>query len=265
MTAIDFSKYKRFFAFGCSFTTYIWPTWADVISKEIPQSYIYAKIGAGNQYIYQAIVEAIKTHNISKDDLVMVMFSNVTREDRYTKREGWVTPGNLFYQDVYNKSFLERFFCEKGYLMRDLALIEGVGRILQSTHARYELMSIVPINSYSSDNIRMSGVDNVLDLYNDTIRTLHPSVFETVFNNDWNSRINRPKYDVPWQSSIYVDNHPTPLEHVEYITETFPGTIFKKSSLEYATECTSKLVLCKSHSEIIQTFEPILKKPELRL
>ena len=31
----DWTKYKRFFTFGCSFTCYMWPTWADIISKEM--------------------------------------------------------------------------------------------------------------------------------------------------------------------------------------------------------------------------------------
>jgi hypothetical protein len=35
---IDFFKYKRFFAFGCSFTKYHCPSWSDLISKEMPNA-----------------------------------------------------------------------------------------------------------------------------------------------------------------------------------------------------------------------------------
>ena len=33
---LDKKKYKRFFAFGCSYTEYFWPTWPDIIGQEIP-------------------------------------------------------------------------------------------------------------------------------------------------------------------------------------------------------------------------------------
>jgi hypothetical protein len=57
---VDFTKYKRFFAFGCSFTCYIWPTWADVVSKEMPQAKFYnlGKTGAGNLCISSKVAEA---------------------------------------------------------------------------------------------------------------------------------------------------------------------------------------------------------------
>ena len=50
---LDPSKYKRFFAIGCSFTEWFWPTWANIIAEEHPHLEFksYAKPGAGNLYI----------------------------------------------------------------------------------------------------------------------------------------------------------------------------------------------------------------------
>ena len=103
---MNFKNYKRFFAFGCSFTQYHWPTWANIISEEFNESYNYGRTGAGNFFIYQSLIEAILKHKINKDDLVMIMFSNVTREDRFVKKHGWITPGNLYFQNVYDEKFL---------------------------------------------------------------------------------------------------------------------------------------------------------------
>jgi hypothetical protein len=264
---MNFKKYNRFFAFGCSFTQYMWPTWADIISKEVPDTYLYAKSGAGNFYIYQAVIEAILTHTIDKNDLVMIMFSNVTREDRYTKKNGWMTPGNLFFQDTYDKKFMEKFFCEKGYLMRDLALIEGITRSLKETGVDYKLMSMVPFNSLSSDSQMMEGVDDVLDLYSSTIDRVMPSVFDVIFNGNWNSRPNRPEYRAHWHwnKGIYVDNHPTTEEHLEYLLKSFPTIEFSEGTLEFVRTVTRQTLDCKDFSEFDKVFSGIRLHPALRL
>lgn len=253
---IKFSQYKRAFLFGCSFTSYYWPTWADLISYEIPNTYLYAQPGAGNFYIYQAFMEALVTHKIGKDDLVMIMFSNVTREDRYTKRDGWITPGNLFFQDAYDETFLKKFFCEQGYLMRDCTLIEGIDRILSTVEADYSLMSMINLDSQSSDAHKMDNVGQVLEVYADTIKKLHTSVFELIFNNDWRNNPNRPTYDTHWSpQKPYIDNHPTVLEHLEYILKIFPNTKFSDHTLKLAQECNEKLFQCKDYDSIVNTFK----------
>lgn len=262
---IKFNNYKRAFYFGCSFTKYYWPTWADLIRLEIPDSYQYAQVGAGNFYIYQSIIEALLKHNIQKDDLVMVMFSNVTREDRYTKSQGWITPGNLFYQDTYDEKFMKKFFCEKGYLMRDLNLIEGIDRILSTTGADYSLMTMINFDSYNSGQERMSGVEDVLQFYTNTLNKIKPSVFEVIFNNDWNTREQRPKYHTHWATDLYTDNHPTTIEHLEYIQKIFPNTKFSESIIQKANLWTEMTLGCKTYDEIKNTFTDLIQNQEIRL
>lgn len=232
ITNLDFSKYKRFFSFGCSFTDYHWMTWADIISNEIFESYKYAKIGAGNFYIFQSFNEALIHHKICKNDLIMIMFSNVTREDRFTKKRGWITPGNLYHQDEYDKSFIDKFLCHHGYLMRDLNLVNSLKIMLDSIGCDYVFMSIVPFKSQQSDQFLMPDVEYLENFYQETLSNVQPSVFEIIFNCNWNTRKSRPTYSVPWQTHKYVDNHPTPLEHLEYIQKIFPSTKFKERTIQ---------------------------------
>jgi hypothetical protein len=63
------SKYKRLFTFGCSFTRYLWPTWADILAEDIPYYENWGCGGAGNLYISNAIMEAHNRHTLTKDYL----------------------------------------------------------------------------------------------------------------------------------------------------------------------------------------------------
>jgi len=249
MNKIDFKKYKRFFAFGCSFTDYHWPTWANIISQEIPNSTVFGKSGAGNFFIYQSLIEANIRYKLNKDDLIMVMFSNVTREDRFMRSRGtWVTPGNLFHQSEYDENFMKNLFCHHGYLMRDLNLVYGCKNILNSIGCEYELMSIVPFNSLKSDGDMMDDIDYLLNFHKDTISQIKPSVLEVLFNNDWNTRLPRPKYKVNWTDDLFVDNHPTTLEHFEYLQLIFPETEFSQHTIEYVKKY-NQLIFDKDFSD----------------
>jgi hypothetical protein len=241
---MNFKKYKRFFAFGCSFTKYYWPTWYNIIAQEISESYNYGKNGAGNFFIFQSLMEAVIKHKINKDDLVMIMFSNVTREDRFVKNRGWITPGNLYFQTEYDQKFLEKYLCDHGYLMRDLNLLQGCKLALDSIGCDYKLMSMVPFDSKKSDGGKMSEVNYLLEFYQPVLQSLNPSVMDVVFDGDWNTRQPRPSYHVPWQKELYFDNHPTPTEHLEYLQTTIPNIEFSNSTLEYVKE-VNNLVLSK--------------------
>lgn len=240
---MDFKKYKRFFAFGCSFTQYYWPTWADIIGKEFIEYKNYGQIGAGNFFIYQSLIEAIIKHKIDKNDLVMVMFSNVSREDRFTKNRGWITPGNLYFQTEYDTVFLKKYLCDHGYLMRDLNLVTGCKLVLDNVGCDYKLMSMISFDSKRSDGAKMSDIDYLLSFYNSTLEAIEPSVFDTVFNGDWNSKPIRPTYYVPWQKEKYADGHPTPSEHLDYLQTIFPTAEFSQSTLDYVTAFNNQVLL----------------------
>jgi hypothetical protein len=70
-----------FFAFGCSFTNYSWPTWADMIGKEFESYENWGKSGGGNQFIFNSLMECVVKNKISKDDTVIIMWTNISRED----------------------------------------------------------------------------------------------------------------------------------------------------------------------------------------
>ena len=98
MIDINNIKHKRIFCFGCSFTEYIMPTWADILKLRFENTntevYNFGQGGAGNYYIFNRIVEKSLEYNFTKDDLILIQWSGVFREDRF--KDGFGTRQEIY-------------------------------------------------------------------------------------------------------------------------------------------------------------------------
>jgi hypothetical protein len=180
---------SRLFTFGCSFTNYQWPTWADILGKEFSNFENWGNAGSGNHYIYNALVECHLKNYITKDDTVYIMWSSTGREDRYVNRK-WLTPGNIWNSNLYQKSFVDKFVDSRGFILRDLALIYGSKSLLDQIGCHYGFFAMVPIsqpNDYHPDTIE-DDISDVIPYYATMLKKIHPSIFEVVFDYDWDSR-----------------------------------------------------------------------------
>ena len=101
-------KINRIFTFGCSFTDYAWGTWANILGYEFPDAkfYNFGKSGAGNHYIFNTLMQADSSYKFTHEDLVIVQWTNISREDRFLDTEPeqdpnfiaggqWITPGKI--------------------------------------------------------------------------------------------------------------------------------------------------------------------------
>jgi hypothetical protein len=242
LTNIDFTKYKRFFAFGCSFTEYTWTTWADLIAKEIPDSYNFGMGGGGNQLIFNKLIQANARYKINKDDLVIIMWTNCAREDRYVD-SGWLCSGNIYSQQTYDQDFVKKFSCERGYLIRDLASINATDIILSSIGCDYDFLSMVPVDQINQYNNRYNkdNVSDVISLYKSSIDKIKPSVYESVYKNNWN---NGDRIFVRYSKEMHpmIDFHPSPRMHLKYLKFVYPEINFKVEVERFAEEETVKLI-----------------------
>lgn len=104
-------KYNRFFAFGCSYTHYLWPTWANIIARDTGLPFQnWGKSGAGNVYIHHKMVEAKIKESINDDDLVIVNWTSWHREDRVNLNGDWMLGGNIFNNNSnYDKRFIKNY------------------------------------------------------------------------------------------------------------------------------------------------------------
>lgn len=224
----------RLFTFGCSFTQYKWPTWADLLGQEFKSYYNFGKSGGGNLFIACSVAEANARYKFTVDDTILIMWTNVTREDRYLQYE-WLTPGNIFTQQLYSKEFIKNFITIKGCYIRDLAQIFLVDSMLKDIRCSYSYMSIVDMHNFDQyNNLYEPENQYILDLYSSVLDKFKPSVHKIIFNYDWSS--------VPMlKKKLRTDFHPLPLEHIRYIEHVLPEFKFKDETLELAKNINNEI------------------------
>lgn len=249
-------KYKRVFAFGCSFTNYKWPTWADVISFEYPdvEYYNFGKAGGGNLFIFSTIMAANKKYRFTQDDLVLIMWSTFSREDRYIQR-GWETPGNIFTQGYYDKEFIKKYICVKGCVVRDLALISSMQLTMDALPCdTLMLKSVNP--DYDERMFDGDAFGDVLNLYRDTIDSMPSTLFEFATNGHggW---INGHHYHWPGVGNStpekpFSDYHPNPRMYADYLATV--GIKVSPAAYQKAVDYTTELHSLKTDNEITVWF-----------
>lgn len=213
---------KRLFAFGCSYTAYMWSTWADIIGTEFSEYQNWAQTGAGNFYMFASIMEAHQRCKFTADDTVIVCWTNVTRDDRYVN--GWRTLGNVFTQTLIDQKWVRENITERGCIIRDLACIAATTHFLRSIGADWKYISMVPLlqtDQYDTKQLPEFEVQDVIDCYRDIINLIGPSYQEIL----------KDRKMLSW------DMHPSPQDHLDYVDRVLPEyRISSQTRLQIAEE-----------------------------
>lgn len=218
-STLDLSKYDRFIAIGCSFTNYRWYTWADIISLEMPNAeYInLGKSGAGNQYIFTQLNQAIVSLNLTERDFVAIMWSGFYRDDKYITgyHANWCTPGNLFTQDEYPQEYIDRFVDLRGYAVRDLALIDTATRVLETQPFDSIQMMGIPyqLQAYHSGIANDLEMEDLFSAYSRLDNFLLPDLSYYINPEKW---VNEYKY-LDGNGNMYEDYHPSAIKYAGYV------------------------------------------------
>jgi len=189
---------SRLFTFGCSFTRYHWPTWADIMSQEYDQFENWAQSASGNHFVLYSLIECIQRNHITAQDTVGIMWTGVTREDRYVNNQ-WLPLGSVYVEgSPYPLEYIEKFTDPTGYLLTNLSVVEACRHILDGIGCRYYFFSMVPLYSFTElktttfRKLFPGPEKKILDLYAPLKEVLLPSMFEVIYNNDFSSRDHVP-------------------------------------------------------------------------
>lgn len=146
----------KFLAFGCSFTDYAWPTWADIIARDQPTWHYenWGLGGGGNQAIARRVLYRTLTEPLDPQDLVIVQWTSWVREDRFQSSR-WISEGNVVSAPYYGREFAERYWTAENDALNTLQARKTTEQVL-GTNLKYQMAMTADdvVNSstlYSSD------------------------------------------------------------------------------------------------------------------
>jgi hypothetical protein len=222
MTRLIERKPKRVFTFGCSFTRFDWPTWANIVAHDLQaEFYNYGREGAGNLYISNHVMQADGAFGFNQDDLIMICWSGVNREDRWCKH-GWITPGNAFHNMVlFGEQWIKEYAHPLGFAIRDYALLKGTVELLLARGCQFHMFSmsgLEPISDWYVFNTTPEQADRVRGLYRPYLDMALPSMYDTLWNGDAMPRVLENQRTIHSHCS---DGHPRVEEHLSYLEMVF--------------------------------------------
>jgi hypothetical protein len=221
-------EYDRFFAFGCSFSSWHWPTWADIIGREFGENRYYnlGICASGNEFAFHRLTEAHARYHITPRDLVIICWTNFAREDRWIDG-AWVTSGNIFTQDYYDKDFVKKYFDLKGALIKTSSFIAGATHLLDSTGCDYVFGSAFPMRRISQfdDLYADSSYDEVFEVYKKYYDQVQISMAEYLYGaGSWRNPDPIRVKHIADKGKVQNDDHPNVLQHLRYAEEVLiPG------------------------------------------
>lgn len=228
---------SRCFAFGCSYTHYVYATWADYFGSNFDEYYNYAQPGASNTFIMNKFVEANEKYSFNSDsDYVLIMLTGFGRFSYIDENIKWVNKGDLY-------SYYEGTKDEKiGWLLKNIwndhhavymswVASKLIKNILQSKNIPHKILMGIDNTAYLKDNGYNYGYAH--NLNKDGIN-LANEIYDLVDNtqsyDEWMRNIDCENKHPIWKDeNNRVDGHPSQSLHYRYFKEHFPEFVTNKS------------------------------------
>ena len=222
---------NRLFTFGCSFTSWAWPTWADMIgSTHFDQHIQCGKHGAGQQYIAQTFLQAYVTQNINSNDTVIIMWTSCFRNDVFKDNE-WITHGHRNFAVKWGDA------CKISEVyVRDMTYISFVKQVLDNIGCEYYFSCLSDYElgkvAFGMDNLPELDLKSILSLYKDMIGNFLPSMYSTITTDGTCRTLGPPDSEAKLRN--YDKVHPLPSQHLEFIDKVLVKyPITRTSDREY--------------------------------
>lgn len=238
---------NRLFTFGCSFTKYVWPTWADILIKEFNSKgkygVNYGQSGSGNLYIFIKLMEAIRKYEIKENDVVMICWTSLQREDRFVNGH-WVTPGNIYTQKIYNDTLIDRWSDLEHFVYRDCALMSAAKLALAEIGCKYVSFSMSKLKQLDSSKVDslFYQTNKIIDFYGQSVEPDLPPMMEFLGLEDRTPEaFQRRGIKTYWGDikDASIEWHPFPGEHLSYIQTNilpFANLELSNETIEYANK-----------------------------
>lgn len=251
------------YTFGCSFARYTWPMWPDILSQCFDKTENYGKSGCGNFYIFHQAIYCFSTNNITKDDTVIIQWTEPNRVD-YIKQTDWESAG-AYSVELLAKSKLDFMVNDKTSSIKTLTYMYTLIEILKKIGCKWYFIFMSPECMVHKENLsKLNLCNDIKQRYNyfQKYINLHKeSIIDTQSMTEFFKEINMPMNKSSWKVNNKLikndDDHPLPKFTFRYIQEVLNPILqldLKKSEA-FVNTCSGLFVGLK-----IIDAEEILKK-----
>ena len=226
---------KRLFAFGCSFTRWLWTGWPEIVANHLDVPHWNFGIGGGgNQFMFTRLSQARQAYNIGPDDLVIICWTNFSREDRWCERiNSWELVGNIYHSNgVWDEKWIKRWANSTHYAIRDLSIINMTRTCFNTWGCQYHFLSMCDLLDNIDENyghhVPEPEQQVLTNLYKSDIDSILPSYYQVLWNND----LGKNKFRVEQRDihPMFGDGHPSPMEHLRYFAYHWPEMMISQGA-----------------------------------
>lgn len=193
---------SRIFTFGCSFTQYMWPTWATVIAFDRKKPlFNFGIAGLGNVGIFHRILEADIKHKFQPDDEIYILWSSWSREDRI-KDGSWLPAGSVFNSSNphYYGYFLRKYWDIDNDIVKNATAIISTNKMYKHL-IKWQASAFTFFTNEAYSTKVHDSTKFLIDIYSKELPVLD------VIECEKQGR----QYD------ILQDSHPNIIEHVDIV------------------------------------------------
>lgn len=197
---------ERIFTFGCSWTKYNWPTWADIVRYSIDAPvYNWALGGMGNVGIYHRLIECDLKYKFTEKDIIIIQWTSWTREDRFIER--WQSHGNIFNNSMYDENFIKKYWSWENDVIKNCTAIISANKTFNINFQTTMIPIGIPEFITTYTNIEDSDITNFY------------------INNLPNNIVNFPNEKNTKFYGKCIDGHPDPLTHLYFYNNILRNNI----------------------------------------
>jgi hypothetical protein len=209
----------RLFTFGCSHTQWSYPTWADLLATGYDQFENWAMKGSGNRAIVERLSECILTNQITKDDTVIVQWTDFHRFDMHNPNMNWAgswnCDGNL-HKSVTTSEFVKDHWFEGSYMYHTYNFIHFAINMLGQLPCKWVMFSR---NDLSQDLDQFPMLNCYKSLFDD-IHWISPlrNYLEQINFKGINYKLTKKNI---WgiEERDFVDDHPSPQIYANWLED----------------------------------------------
>ncbi len=215
---------RRFFAFGCSYTYYCYPTWADIVGSQYDEYYNQALFGAGNEFIAQMVYEMDFLKKFNTNDTVVVLMTSPTRYDSFIDQT-WQWRGSVFSEtnkEVYTPQWHRDLWSVEQGVMSSWRALKSIRTLLTQRGVNHKILAAFPIlgDDWAGDVAKNIKSPEVLAMAEDFSASIDNRMDQTLFRQ-LHSKHNSNK-ELFYHFDFGMDGHPTVPMHLDFVKNEMP-------------------------------------------